>query len=157
VIGLLRRGHHPQERFGDLRMSAGDVLLAFGSDESKESLRHSPDFHLIEGVSEKIYRRDKAPLAFAIVLGLVTLFVLGVHPCTAALGGALALVLTGCLSVAQGEPRGEQADPDAIAGTLALSKALQKTGATDAAGSWRSRCTARAATRCSPASTSARS
>ena len=63
VVGLLRNGHHQKTRIADLHLRTGDVLLAFGNDASRESLRHSGDFNLIEGVDDKIYRRSKAPIA----------------------------------------------------------------------------------------------
>lgn len=129
VVGVMRNGEHLQVRIADLRMGAGDVLLAFGNEKSRESLRESTQFHLIEGVHEKIYRRDKAPVASAIVAGIVVLFVLGVEPVTAALAGALAMVVSGCLTVAQANRSINWPILTFIAGTLALSRALESTGA----------------------------
>lgn len=130
VIGLLRNGHHQQERIANFRLRTGDVLLAFGNDASRLSLRRSGDFNLIEGVDEKIYRHSKAPMATLILLSVVTLFATGIiHPCTAALCGALGMVLSGCLSVPQANRAVHWPLIMFIAGTLALSKALMVTGA----------------------------
>ncbi|MHC5064372.1 MAG: SLC13 family permease [Planctomycetota bacterium] len=130
VVGLLRNGHHQQTRIADLHLRTGDVLLAFGNDSSREALRHSGDFNLIEGVDEKIYRRHKAPVAGMILVIVVILFITGlIHPCTAALSGALAMVVTGCLSVQQAHHAVNWPLIMFIAGTLAVSKSLQVTGA----------------------------
>ena len=129
IVGLLRDGHHMQQRLADLRVRQGDVLLAFGDDDSKEKLRRSADWHLIEGIDRQIYRREKAPWAIAIIAALVAMFIAGVQPVTAALGGALAMVLTGCLSVRQANAAVNWPLLMFIAGTLALSKALRATGA----------------------------
>ncbi len=137
VVGLLRNGHHQQTRIADLHLRTGDVLLAFGNDSSREALRHSPDFNLIEGVDEKIYRRSKAPVAGLILISVVLLFITGlIHPCTAALCGALAMVVTGCLSVQQANRAVNWPLIMFIAGTLAVSKALQATGADLLIGHW---------------------
>ena len=40
VIGMMRNGHHMQERFSDLRLRIGDVLLCFGDDLSRDPRRH---------------------------------------------------------------------------------------------------------------------
>lgn len=130
VIGLLRYGDHLQARIGDLHLLSGDVLLAFGNERSRASLRASGQYNLIEGVDEKIYRRERAPLATGIVLAVVTMFVTGlVHPCIAALLGALAMVSTGCLSIEHANRAVNWPIIMFIAGTLALSRALQNTGA----------------------------
>ncbi len=129
VVGVLRDGDHLQSRYLDLRLRTGDVLLAFGDTQSRESLRASSNFNLIEGVSEKIFQRDKAPWAVAIILSVVAMFISGtINPCIAALAGALAMVVTGCLSMNQANRAIQWPVIMFIAGTLALSKAMQSTG-----------------------------
>lgn len=130
VIGLMRNGHHLQARYSDLRLRSGDVLLAFGDDRSRANIRHGSDLHVVEGVAEKIYHHERAPFAIGVILAVVTMFVTGlVQPCTAALLGALGMVTTGCLTVAQATRAVNWGILIFIAGTLALSQALQATGA----------------------------
>jgi di/tricarboxylate transporter len=143
VVGVMRDGSHHQQRFADLRLRTGDVLLAFGDDRARQALRSGSggglDFHLIEGVDEVIYRREKAGTAALVLLGVVLGFTfLGdyVHPATVALCGALGMVLTGCLNVRQANQAVNWPIITFIAGTIALSKALQETGADRMLGSF---------------------
>ncbi|MCA8957255.1 MAG: SLC13 family permease [Planctomycetes bacterium] len=129
VAGLLRGGKHLRERFGELRLSHGDVLLAFGDERSKASLRRSSEFHLIEGIDENVYLVEKAPLAFLVMASVVALFVTGVLDIPiAALIGAFAMVATGCLSVGQAHRSVSWGLLAFIAGTLALSEAARASG-----------------------------
>jgi len=132
VVGVQRGGRHFRERVSTMTLHAGDVLLAFGDERSKTYLRHSSDFHLVEGVDESIHRTERAPVAFAIILGVVLLFVTGwVHFSTAALLGAFSMAVTGCLTVRQALNAVNWPIILFIAGMLALGKALDATGTTD--------------------------
>jgi di/tricarboxylate transporter len=137
VVGLMRNGSHHQQRFADLRLRTGDVLLAFGDDRARESLRRGGDYHLIEGVDESIYRREKAGTAAIVLLSVVFSFAfLGdyLHPATVALSGALAMVLTGCVNVRQANQAVNWPIITFIAGTIALSNALRASGADELLG-----------------------
>ncbi len=124
VAGVLRGGKHLRERYADLHLGHGDVLLAFGDDRSKSSIRRSNDFHLIEGINNSIYNTHKATLSFAILAAVVAMFITGIVDIPiAALSGALAMVLSGCLSSKQAHHAVNWAVLAFIAGTLALSAA----------------------------------
>ena len=129
IAGVLRGGKHLRQRYSDLHLGRGDVLLAFGDDSSKASIRRSADFHVIEGVDESVYNQQKAPLGFVILIAVVALFVTDVVDIPiAALFGALAMTLTGCLSVRQAHLAVNWSILAFIAGTLALSKAAEASG-----------------------------
>ena len=129
ITGLLRGGSHIRERLDDLRLGRGDVLLAFGDQESKSSVRRASDFHLIEGINQSVYNTDKAPTSLIILLGVVTMFVTGIIDIPiAALIGAFAMVVSGCLSVRQAHHAVNWAILAFIAGTLALSAAATSSG-----------------------------
>jgi di/tricarboxylate transporter len=124
VAGVLRGGKHLRERYADLHLGHGDVLLAFGDDRSKSSIRRSNDFHLIEGINNSIYNTHKATLSFAILAAVVAMFITGIVDIPiAALSGALAMVLSGCLSSKQAHHAVNWAVLAFIAGALALSAA----------------------------------
>ncbi len=132
IIALQRAGKHIRERLSDLHLHSGDVLLVFGDDNSKALLRQSPEFHLIEGVEDAIYRREKAPWALLVAAVVIGLFITGwVAPVIAALIGALLMVSTGCLTVRRAHNSVNWPLLLFIGGTLALSKALMATQATD--------------------------
>ena len=133
VAGLLRAGQHHRQRFADMTLSGGDVLLAFGDDHSKESLRKSRDFHLIEGISEHVNHLEKAPAAFLITAAVIALFITGMLDIPiAALLGAVLMVLTGCLSVRRAHHAVNWPVLIFIVGALALSKGAETSGANKA-------------------------
>jgi di/tricarboxylate transporter len=134
VVGILRAGRHLQSRLHERRIGQGDLLLVFGTDRAKEALRQSTDFAIIEGVDGKIYREGKAPYAIAVLGGLTAMFVSGVEPVTAAMLGAFAMVATGCLTARQAQLSVNWPILVFIAGTIALSRALFRTGADDVLG-----------------------
>lgn len=135
VVAIERAGKHIRDRLATITLHAGDVLLAFGDERAKASLRQSPDVHLIEGIDESIYRTSKAPLALAIIAMVIGLFVTGlVHHVTAALAGALAMTACGCLSLRQAHQAVNWPILLFIGGTLALSGALQANGTTQLLG-----------------------
>ncbi len=133
VAGLLRAGQHHRQRFADMTLSGGDVLLVFGDDRSKESLRRSRDFHLIEGIGDHVSHLEKAPAAFLVTAAVIAMFVTGYLDITiAALVGALLMVLTGCLTVRQAHQAVNWPVLIFIAGALALSRGAEVSGANDA-------------------------
>ena len=133
VAGLLRAGQHHRQRFAEMTLGGGDVLLAFGDDRSKESLRKSRDFHLIEGIGEHVNHLEKAPAAFLITAAVIAMFVTGVLDIAiAALLGALLMVLTGCLSVRRAHHAVNWPVLIFIVGALALSKGAEQSGANEA-------------------------
>jgi di/tricarboxylate transporter len=133
VAGLLRGGQHHRQRFADMTLSGGDVLLAFGDDRSKESLRQSRDFHLIEGIGEHVNHLEKAPAAFLITAAVIVMFVTGLLDIAiAALLGAVLMVLTGCLGVRRAHNAVNWPILFFIVGALALSKGAEASGANQA-------------------------
>ena len=137
VVALQRSGRHIRDRVTSMTLHAGDVLLAFGDDRSKAFLRQGTDFHLIEGVDSAIQITRKAPWAFGIILMVIALFVSNaVHYSTAVLAGALAMTLTGCLTVRQTQTAIKWPIILFIAGMLALSTALANTGTTERIAEW---------------------
>jgi di/tricarboxylate transporter len=135
VAGVLRGGKHLRERYSELHLGHGDVLLAFGDDRSKSSIRRSNDFHLIEGIDDSVYNTHKASLAFVILAAVVTMFVTGILDIPiAALLGALAMVMTGCLSLKQAHHAVNWAVLAFIAGALALSAAADASEFNDLVG-----------------------
>jgi len=133
VAGLLRAGQHHRQRFAEMTLGGGDVLLAFGDEQSKKSLRVSRDFHLIEGIGEHVNQLEKAPAAFVITAAVVALFITGLLDIAiAALLGALLMVLTGCVTVRRAHNAVNWPVLIFIVGALALSKGAEESGAIEA-------------------------
>jgi di/tricarboxylate transporter len=108
----------------------GDILLAQMPLSHIEMMREGGDVIVVEDAVPRIAKRNKAPIAVAIFVGMIlAASVGGVDILVAALAGAFLMVVTGCLN-----PRSAYAAVDAevlilIVGTIALGRALSGTGA----------------------------
>jgi len=133
VIAILRRDEHMRDRVAGIRMRMGDTLLALCDEERLDELRHTDEFIMLEGVERQLVRRRKAPLAAAILVAVVALAALEVMPMSfLALAGAVAMVLSGCLTLRQCYAAIDASVLVLIAGTLAMGLAMEKSGAIDA-------------------------
>jgi di/tricarboxylate transporter len=137
VIAVLRRDEHLRERVSDVRLRMGDTLLVACDETQLDALRNTDEFILLEGVAHEVLRRDKAPIAAAVMAGMVVLASLGVAPiATLALTAVALMVLTGCLPLRLAYSWIDSTIVVLIAGMLALGTALEKTGiASEVAGS----------------------
>ena len=104
-FGVAVLGIHQQERgpdkgrheYSELQLKAGDVLLVMGPMAEIEEFAETDRLLLLEGVKE-VPRRSKAVLAGAIMIGSVATASFGLWPIAiAALGGAIAMFVTGCV------------------------------------------------------------
>jgi di/tricarboxylate transporter len=130
VIAVLRRDEHLRERVSEIRLRMGDTLLALCEESRLDELRHTDEFIMLEGVERQLVRRRKAPLAAAILALVVVLAALEVMPMSfLALAGAVAMVLTGCLTLRQSYAAIDATVIVLIAGTLAMGLAMEKSGA----------------------------
>jgi len=130
VIAILRRDEHLRERVSEIRMRMGDTLLALCDEAHLDDLRNTDEFIMLEGVERQVLRRNKAPLAAAILGLVVLLAALEVMPMSfLALAGAVAMVLTGCLTLRQSYAAIDASVVVLIAGTLAMGLAMEKSGA----------------------------
>jgi len=104
-FGVAVLGIHQQERgpdkgrheYSELQLKAGDVLLVMGPMAEIEEFAETDRLLLLEGAKE-VPRRSKAVLAGAIMVGSVATASFGLWPIAiAALGGAIAMFVTGCV------------------------------------------------------------
>ncbi len=104
-FGVAVLGIHQQERgpdrgrheYSELQLKAGDVLLVMGPISEIEEFAETDRLLLLEGAKE-VPRRSKAVLAGAIMIGSVATASFGLWPIAiAALGGAIAMFVTGCV------------------------------------------------------------
>ena len=135
TVAVLRDGYHIRKRASDLRLQAGDLLLVYGAEEAQTKLRASSDYYLLRG-GEAVVLRGHARKALAIALGVMVLFmayaVFGLKAVPlpmAALGGALAMVASGCLTARSAYRAVDWPVLMFVVGTLALGKAMDETGA----------------------------
>ncbi|MBS1786261.1 MAG: SLC13 family permease [Acidobacteria bacterium] len=130
VLGLRRRGDlRARPSLAPLR--AGDVLVVEGTAEALEALADMPGFLVIGSLEHPKQRPGKLILTLATLAAVVTLVSFGVLPIvTAATGGCVLLMLTGCLRLREAYQAIDLSLVFLLAGSLALGVALEKTGIT---------------------------
>ena len=134
IVGLHRAGREalrPGDDIGDVVLRAGDVLLVQGTEKAIALLRSRARL-LVLDQSYELPRTDRAPLALAILAGVVALAALKVAPiAVAALAGVAAMILTRCVSWEEAAAALSTKVVLLVASSLALGAALEKTGATE--------------------------
>ena len=115
----------------ETRLRTGDVLLVQSTLENLAELKQSPDFLILDG-SINLPRARKAPIALAVITGVVALAALKVMPIEiSALFGCLVLILTGCLNWKDAMNALSTQVILIIVSSLAMGAALLKTGGAD--------------------------
>ena len=129
VVGVQRRSRMLRQRLTDIRLEAGDVLLIQGRPEDVRALRANRDVVLIEWTEETLPKYVHARRAGAIFAAVVVLAATGAVPIVvAAVVGAAAMLIAGCLNVRQAGRAIDRAVVMTVAAALALAAALQETG-----------------------------
>ena len=129
VLGVQRRSRMFRQRVTDIRLEAGDVLLLQGRPEDVQSLRANRDVILIEWTQQTLPNYFHARRAAAIFASVVILAATNVLPIVAvAVGGAVAMMLSGCLTTRQAARAIDRTVVMTVAATLALGLAMSETG-----------------------------
>ncbi|NOR20130.1 MAG: SLC13 family permease [Xanthomonadales bacterium] len=115
----------------ETRLRSGDVLLVQSTLQNLAELKQSSDFLILDG-SINLPRARKAPIALAIIVGVVALAAMRVMPIEiSALLGCLVLILTGCLNWKDAMNALSTQVILIIVSSLAMGMALLKTGGAD--------------------------
>lgn len=115
----------------EVELRSGDVLLVQSTPEKFRELKQSADFLVLDG-SIQLPSTRKAPLAMAIMLGVVALAAFNVMPIEiSAVLGICALILTRCLSWKDAMNALSTQVILIIVSSLAMGAALMKTGGAD--------------------------
>jgi di/tricarboxylate transporter len=130
VLGLRSQGNGLVRRIVGERLQVGDSLLVEVPEEGLERLTRNPDVIVAREPFEPDYRTEKAPIAVAIMLGVVGLAALEVLSILiAALAGVVTMVVTGVLDPTELYDAVEWDVIFLLAGVIPLGIALQNTGA----------------------------
>jgi len=137
VLGLWRKGGFVRQELAQTRLQAGDVLVLQGGNDALERVSEDPAFLMMVPFQGEGRQPRRAFVAGAIMLGAIlaaatSLLSLGM----AALTGAIAMVLSGCLTPNQAYRAIDQRMYIFIAGAIPLGTAMQKTGAADLLAGW---------------------
>ncbi|MFB6128819.1 MAG: SLC13 family permease, partial [Halorhabdus sp.] len=129
VLALRRGGDIIRDRMDRTRLQVGDTLLVQGATDSIDRLNNNRNFIVAGEVDRPDYRESKIPVAIGIVAAVVGVAALTpINIAVAALGGALGMVLTGCLKPAEMYDAVEWDVIFLLAGVIPLGIALEVTG-----------------------------
>ncbi|MGD2187892.1 MAG: SLC13 family permease [Desulfobacterales bacterium] len=133
IIAIKRRElHYAEPNVKDVRLKIGDILLVRLSESSLDRLRGETDFIIVEDVHHEIVYKRLARRAFIIFGGMVLAATTGIADImVCALAAAFLMVLTGCLQLRDAYRAIDGRVLLIIIATIALSAALQKTGASE--------------------------
>lgn len=133
VLAMLRMGEPVQADLATTPLRFGDTLLVEGTWEKVGLLREETRDFVVVGqpreMAEAARPARRAPIAVAIMVGMLVLMTLDLVPnVTAVLLAAAAMVLTGCLTMEDAYASMNWESVVLIAGMLPMATALQKTG-----------------------------
>ncbi len=131
VIGIRHEGEPLVHNVVDVPLRFGDVLLVQGEMKNFDGLKLNPNFIVLDSSEQKRgLRRDKAPVAIGILLMTViaVMFVPRDAVSVTMLVGAIAIVLTGVLTMEEAYDSIDWKSIFLIAGMLPLGAAMQTTG-----------------------------
>ena len=129
VLGVQRRSRMIRKRMLEIRLEAGDVLLLFGYDSDMLSLRNNRDLLLLDWSMSELPDIRKSLLARFIFIGTIVTAASSILPIEiAALGGALAMVATGCLNIRQAVRALDMRIFLLIGAAFAMGLSLEQTG-----------------------------
>lgn len=129
VLGIQRRSRMPRTPMTDIRMEAGDVLLFAGARDRIKRLRANHDVLLVDWTASDVHQRAKAPRAFFIFAAMVAVSAFELVPIVAAaLCGALAMLVFGCLNIRQAGRVVDGRIVMLVASAIASATALEATG-----------------------------
>lgn len=133
VVAMQRSGrHHLRGSIVDRRIRTGDVLLVQAQTEELGELRQEEGLLMLEGSSEQVVQRERAPLALGALAGFIgcaSFTDLPVAGC--ALAAAVFLILTGCLTARQAYRSLDLRTLVLIAAMIGVGLTAQSTGAMD--------------------------
>ena len=133
IIAIKRRElHYAEPKVKDVRLKIGDILLARLPQPSLERLRGETDFIIVEDVHHEIKHKRLAPRAFLIFGAMIVAASTGLADImVCAMAAAFLMVITGCLQLRSAYRAMDGRVLLIIVATIALSAALEKTGASE--------------------------
>jgi di/tricarboxylate transporter len=131
IIAIKRRElHYAEPKVKDVRLKIGDILLVHLPESSLDRLRGETDFIIVDDVDHEIVHKRLAGRAFLIFGAMVVGASTGLADILiCALAAAFLMVLTGCLQLRDAYRAMDGRVLLMIIATIALSAALEKTGA----------------------------
>ncbi|HKP36851.1 MAG TPA: SLC13 family permease [Pyrinomonadaceae bacterium] len=137
VISLWRKDGWLDKEMSKVKLRANDVLVLEGDQESLARVADDPAFLMMIPFHGQLHPRRKAWLAGVIMLITILLAAFNLLSIEmAAIAGAVAVVLTGCLSIRRAYDSIDTRIFVFIAGAIPLGVAMQKTGTAAVLANW---------------------
>lgn len=130
VLAMQRRGQILRDKLKHVRLHLGDVLLLMLPAAEMRELRGNSNLIVLTEREDETANRRKAPLALAIMVGVVAIAAMDLAPIVVtALAGAVLMVITGCLDADEMYDAIDWRVIFLLAGILPLGIALSNSGA----------------------------
>jgi di/tricarboxylate transporter len=137
VVGLWRKDGWLSQEVAKVKLRANDVLVLEGDEESLARVNSDEAFLMIVPFHAEPKLRSKAWLAGLIMLATILLAAFNIMTIEmAAIAGAVAVVLAGCIPINQAYKSIDSRIFVFIAGAIPLGAAMQKTGAATLVAGW---------------------
>ncbi len=137
VVGLWRKDGWLDQEMSKVKLRANDVLVLEGDEESLMNVANDSAFLMMVPFHGELRLKRKAWLAGLIMLGTILLAAFNVMTIEmAAITGAVAVVLTGCLNIRQAYESIDTRIFVFIAGAIPLGTAMQKTSTAGLLAGW---------------------
>lgn len=132
ILAIQRRGRVLRESLSNIRLEPGDSLLLQCGAKHVARILKSPHLVVTNELTDLYLRKDRAVLSMIILLGVLLLVALNVLPVLyAAIIGALAMVLAGCITIQEAYEAIDWKIIFLLGGILPLGLALKQSGAAD--------------------------
>jgi di/tricarboxylate transporter len=130
VLAVQREGEMITKRLRSIKLQFGDNLLLQGPRDRIPSLQQGNDFLVLEAIDIPKNVKHKMPIAIAILVSVISLVVFArLDISLAMVMGAVAMVVTGCLSIEEAHESIDWRTVFLVAGMLPLGIAMESTGA----------------------------
>ncbi|MGD9142788.1 MAG: SLC13 family permease [Dehalococcoidia bacterium] len=131
VLAVQRRGKTLRERLADIEIAENDTILLQGDKDDIAHIMNSPNAVVTNELTDLYLRKNRAFLALAVILAVVILTTLNIMPIMlAAILGAVAMVVTQCLTIDEAYKAVDWKIIFLLAGVLPMGLALEQSGAT---------------------------
>lgn len=132
IVGIERRSRMPRQSLGEIRLEPGDVLLLAGRLPNVNRMRGLQDLVVFEWSTAPVPLNRFARRAQAIFVVTVLAIASGLVPTVvAAVGGAVAMLLAGCLNIRQAARAVDRRIVLLVGSAIAMATALEVTGGAD--------------------------
>ncbi len=129
ALAIRRQGEVITQRLRSVALEFGDALLLQGPRHRMAALQDENEFLVLEPIEISRRRRKKMPIAIGLMILVVGLVLFaGLEIATAMVIGAVAMVLTGCLTMDEAYESIDWRTVFLVAGMLPLGTAMETTG-----------------------------